>query len=204
MMNQAARVLVVDDDPDMCAYLVAGLATAGIESKIALDGVQAIECLQSRPPGWFGLILLDVSMPKQNGWELLDSLRQAGDEVPVIFVSGRDSSEEKIRGLRLGADDYVVKPFLFDELLARMEAVQRRRRSLSPILLGELKIDLARRKTERGGKPVDPVAEQLLEDLCVQRFLGGKVMQQAGTGCACRCARPCRLRRRTAPTRLPA
>ena len=73
MMNQAARVLVVDDDPDMCAYLVAGLATAGIESKIALDGVQAIECLQSRPPGWFGLILLDVSMPKQNGWELLDS-----------------------------------------------------------------------------------------------------------------------------------
>lgn len=153
--NQVARVLVVDDDPDVCAYLAAGLASAGIDSKIALDGVQAIECLQQNPPGWFGLILLDVSMPKKNGWELLDSLRQAGDEVPVIFVSGRDSSEEKIRGLRLGADDYVVKPFLFDELLARMEAVQRRRRSLAPIILGELKIDLTRRKTERGGKAVD-------------------------------------------------
>jgi DNA-binding response OmpR family regulator len=153
--NQVARVLVVDDDPDVCAYLAAGLTSAGIDSKIALDGVQAIECLQQNPAGWFGLILLDVSMPKKNGWELLDSLRQAGDEVPVIFVSGRDSSEEKIRGLRLGADDYVVKPFLFDELLARMEAVQRRRRSLAPIILGEMKIDLTRRKTERAGKAVD-------------------------------------------------
>jgi DNA-binding response OmpR family regulator len=153
--HHAVRVLVVDDDPDVCAFLAAGLTSAGIDSTIAHDGVQAIECLSAQTPGWFGLILLDVSMPRKNGWELLDSLREAGDEVPVIFVSGRDSPEEKIRGLRLGADDYVVKPFLFDELLARIEAVQRRRRSLAPIILGGLKLDLTRRKTERAGKPVD-------------------------------------------------
>jgi DNA-binding response OmpR family regulator len=149
------RVLVVDDEADVCQYLSTLLRGAGIENAIAVDGVQAFEQLKAHPPGYFGLILLDISMPKKNGWEFLDGLRRAGDEVPVIFVSARDTPEERIRGLRLGADDYVVKPFLFDELLARMEAVLRRRRSLAPIMVGELKLDLVRRKTERGGKLVD-------------------------------------------------
>ena len=149
------RVLVVDDEPDVCQYLSALLNGAGIPSAIAVDGQQAIEQLKAHPPGWFGLVLLDVAMPRKNGWEFLDELRQAGDEVPVIFVSARDTSEERVRGLRLGADDFVVKPFLFDELLARMEAVLRRRRSLAPIVVGALKLDLSRRKTEREGKPID-------------------------------------------------
>lgn len=149
------RVLVVDDEPDVCQYLSALLKGAGIQSAIAVDGEQAIEQLKAHPPGWFGLVLLDVAMPRKSGWEFLDELRQAGDEVPVIFVSARDTSEERVRGLRLGADDFVVKPFLFDELLARMEAVLRRRRSLAPIVVGALKLDLSRRKTEREGKPID-------------------------------------------------
>jgi DNA-binding response OmpR family regulator len=149
------RVLVVDDDVDLCEFLSIGLARVGMESAIAHDGEAAIAALKSRIPGYFNLILLDVSMPKKNGWELLDSLRSSGDEVPVIFVSGRDAPAEKIRGLKLGADDYVVKPFVLDELIARMEAVLRRRRSLAPILIGELKLDLARRRTERAGQIVD-------------------------------------------------
>jgi len=149
------RVLVVDDETDVCDFISALLSSAGVECSIAADGVQAIELLGAHPPGWFGIVLLDVAMPKKNGWELLDSLRQAGDEMPVIFVSGHATPEERVRGLRLGADDYVVKPFLFDELLARMEAVLRRRRSMAPLLFGQLKIDLSRRKASRGGKSVD-------------------------------------------------
>jgi DNA-binding response OmpR family regulator len=149
------RVLVVDDEPDVCQYMSTLLQKAGIESGVAVDGMQAIEQLRAHPSGWFGLILLDISMPRKSGWEFLDELRQAGDDVPVIFVSARDTPEERVRGLRLGADDYMVKPFMFDELLARMEAVLRRRRSLAPLVVGELKLDLVRRKTERAGKVID-------------------------------------------------
>jgi two-component system copper resistance phosphate regulon response regulator CusR len=111
--------------------------------------------MRAQRPGYFGLVLIDVIMPEKNGWELLTALREAGDEVPVIFISGRDAAEERVRGLRLGADDFVVKPFSFDELLARMEAVLRRRRSLAPLCVGDLKLDLTRRKAERSGSPVD-------------------------------------------------
>jgi DNA-binding response OmpR family regulator len=122
---------------------------------LANDGEQAAKVLSEHRPGYFGLVLLDISMPGTNGWEMLTALREAGDEVPVIFVSGLDSPEVRVRGLRLGADDFVVKPFSFDELLARMEAVLRRRRSLAPLCIGELTLDLRRRKAERAGKPVE-------------------------------------------------
>lgn len=149
------RVLVVDDDPDLCRFLALGLTNAGLESEATCDGLAAVELLRARTPGFFHLILLDVSMPRKTGWEMLESLRAAGDDVPVIFVSGHDAAHEKVRGLQLGADDYIVKPFHFDELMARIDAVLRRRRSLAPIVIGELKLDLARRKTERAGVPVD-------------------------------------------------
>lgn len=149
------RVLIVDDEPDVCQYLSALLTSAGVESVLAHDGAQAIKLIGEHQQGYFGLVLLDITMPGTNGWDLLTSLREAGDEVPVIFVSGLDSAEQRARGLRLGADDFVVKPFAFDELLARMEAVLRRRRSLAPLCIGELMLDLRRRKTERCGNSVD-------------------------------------------------
>lgn len=149
------RVLIVDDEPDVCQFLSAQLHSVGVESSVAGNGALAIELMNARRPGYFGIVLLDISMPEKNGWDLLTALREAGDEVPVIFVSAHSSLEERVRGLRLGADDFIVKPFSFDELLARMEAVLRRRRSLAPLCVGELKLDLARRKTERCGKPVD-------------------------------------------------
>jgi len=148
------RVLIVDDEPDVRQYISALLHSVGVECAIAKDGAQAIQLMNEQRPGFFGIVLLDVTMPVKNGWEMLAALREAGDEVPVIFVSARDAPEERVRGLRLGADDFVVKPFSFDELLARMEAVLRRRRSLAPLCVGELKLDLARRKTQRCGQPV--------------------------------------------------
>src|SRR5215831_11831847 len=127
------RVLVVDDDPDFRSYVLAGLKRAGIDCEGASDGAMAKQLLDRVGVEPFDLILLDVKMPGQSGWDLLLELRELGRETPVIFLSGLDSVEERVKGLRLGADDYIAKEFDFDELVARIGAVIRRRRSLAPI-----------------------------------------------------------------------
>jgi DNA-binding response OmpR family regulator len=101
------------------------------------------------------MILLDVMMPVKDGWEFLHDLREKGRETPVIFVTARDAVEERVKGLRLGADDYIIKPFAFDELLARIDAVIRRRSALAPMSYGDLELDLARRAVKRGGEQVE-------------------------------------------------
>jgi len=148
------RLLVVDDDPKLRSYVCAGLQESGIESTPAPDGESALEVLRNDPKG-FDLILLDVMMPAKSGWELLNELRQEGRETPVIFVTARDSVEERVKGLRLGADDYVIKPFAFSELVARVETVIRRRNSLAPVEVGDLRLDLVRRQATRAGSPVE-------------------------------------------------
>jgi two-component system OmpR family response regulator len=149
------RLLVVDDDPKFRNYISGGLRESGSECEVAADGEAALKLLEEpgRPP--FDLILLDVMMPVQNGWDLLHDLRSRGRETPVIFVTARDAVEERVKGLKLGADDYIIKPFAFDELLARIDAVIRRRKALTPIEYGDLKLDLARRTVVRNGKAVD-------------------------------------------------
>src|SRR5688572_27740072 len=144
------RILIVDDDPKLRSYVCAGLAQSGIEGVAAADGESALSVLQADARG-FDMILLDVMMPALSGWELLHDLRERGRETPVIFVTARDSVEERVRGLKLGADDYIIKPFAFEELLARIDAVIRRRQSLPPLRLGELELDLGRRLARLGG-----------------------------------------------------
>jgi DNA-binding response OmpR family regulator len=148
------RILIVDDDPKLRSYVCAGLAQSGIEGVAAADGESALSVLQSDARG-FDMILLDVMMPALSGWELLHDLRERGRETPVIFVTARDSVEERVRGLRLGADDYVIKPFAFQELLARIEVVLRRRKQLPPIQVADLRLDLARRSARRGEQPIE-------------------------------------------------
>jgi len=148
------RVLVVDDDPDFRSYVVAGLKRAGIDCEGASDGAMAKGLLDRVGVEPFDLILLDVMMPGQSGWELLLEIRELGRETPVIFLSGLDSVEERVKGLRLGADDYVHKEFDFEELVARIGAVIRRRRSLAPIEYADLKLDLAKRTAWRGGQQI--------------------------------------------------
>jgi two-component system copper resistance phosphate regulon response regulator CusR len=148
------RILIVDDDPKLRSYVCAGLQQAGIEGVPAPDGESALRVLQEDTRG-FDLILLDVMMPALSGWELLHDLRERGRETPVIFVTARDSVEERVRGLRLGADDYVIKPFAFQELLARIEVVLRRRKQLPPIAVADLRLDLARRNARRGEHSID-------------------------------------------------
>lgn len=149
------RLLLVDDDAAFRKTLALPLRAQDVRVDEADDGTRALEILSSNPRGAFDLILLDIDMPAKNGWELLDEVREQGDDVPVIFVTGREKSEDMVRGLKLGADDYVVKPVVFDELFARLEAVLRRRAALPSARFADIELDLARRKVERDGHRVD-------------------------------------------------
>jgi DNA-binding response OmpR family regulator len=129
-------------------------------------------------PGEFDLVLLDVMLPARSGWELLEDIREQGHETPVIFVSALDAVEERVRGLRMGADDYVVKPFAFDELVARIETVIRRRKALIPVEIGDVKLDLARRRASRAGKVVD-VSPREFDLLLALARAEGRVLTRA-------------------------
>jgi DNA-binding response OmpR family regulator len=148
------RILVVDDDPKLREYVAAGLIESGGECATASDGESALDLL-AKDPKSFDLILLDVMLPAKSGWELLDDLRERGQETPVIFVTARDTVEERVKGLKLGADDYVIKPFAFSELLARIEVVIRRRRMLPPIEVRDLRLDLGKRAAYRSDHRID-------------------------------------------------
>jgi two-component system copper resistance phosphate regulon response regulator CusR len=148
------RILVVDDDPKLREYVQEGLRSSGIECAASDSGEAALEVLRSDSKS-FDLILLDVMLPAKSGWELLMDLREQGRETPVIFVTARDTVDERVKGLKLGADDYVIKPFAFSELLARIEVVIRRRRMLPPIEARDMRLDLAKRVAYRGEHKID-------------------------------------------------
>src|SRR5690606_14888874 len=120
--------------------------------------------------GGYDLIILDVMLPGLDGWQVLHSLRQAGLQVPVLFLTARDAVEERVHGLELGADDYLIKPFAFAELLARVRTLLRRGASApqeTSLDLGDLHLDLLSRRVERGGRRIDLTAKEfaLLEFL---------------------------------------
>lgn len=148
------RCLIIDDDQAFLRFVETALEAAGIRPETAPDPTRGMELLKSTPPGSFDAILLDVSMPTHSGWETLIAIRELGDETPVIFVTASESVADRVRGLRMGADDFVVKPVAYEELVARVEAVVRRRRALTPLEFGDVRLDLARRRVERGGKEV--------------------------------------------------
>jgi len=127
------------------------LEEAGIAYEVAESAEDGLAQVAAASPG-FDLILLDIQLPGKLGWDLLYDLRERGDEIPIIFISALEQTSDRIKGLRMGADDFLVKPIEFEELLARIEAVLRRRSTLEPIEVGDLKLDLVRRKAERAGE----------------------------------------------------
>ncbi len=149
------RILIVDDDPTFRELSAVALEAAGMKLEFASNGTDGLAKLQGAPGGHFDVILLDVQMPGASGWELLFELREAGNEVPVIFISARGGVEDRVKGLRLGADDYVVKPVEYDELIARIESVVRRRLAMPTIEFGPLHFDPVRRRVKHSGKHVD-------------------------------------------------
>lgn len=165
------KILIVDDDPKLRGFVAKGLAEHGIESLSAGDGGEAQRVLAAAGPVKPDLILLDVMMPGKSGLDFLEELRAGGSDIPVIFVTARRAVEERVQGLRRGADDYILKPFEFDELIARIEAVVRRRQSIPVFEIGDLRIDVARRIVERGGERIDlsPKEFDLLRTLAEAR-----------------------------------
>ena len=145
------NILMVDDDKDFASLTRMGLEQAGMQVALAYSGEEA--ALHFEGSHSFDLILLDIEMPGTTGWELLTHLREAGEETPVIFVTGLGDVEKRVRGLRMGADDYLVKPVDHGELVARIEAVLRRRSAMPQLVFADLRLDLAHRRAYRGGKP---------------------------------------------------
>jgi DNA-binding response OmpR family regulator len=155
------RILIVEDDDAIATGLALNLKLAGHASVIARDGVEALRHAETED---FALILLDINLPKKNGLEVLTALRAADNIVPVIVLSARDGEFDKVAALRIGADDYVTKPFALAELLARIDAVLRRTQPVAaaPVAaprddglgFGDVAIDLAQRTVTRGGAEV--------------------------------------------------
>lgn len=147
--------LVVDDDPKFRSYVSSGLEQSEIRCTTAADGGAALALLSEPGHAHVDLILLDLMTPVKNGWELLHDLHDRSNETAVIFVTAREAIAERARGLQLGADDYIIKPFAFEELLARIGAVVYRRQTLTPLVYADLALDMARRLARRGQQTID-------------------------------------------------
>jgi DNA-binding response OmpR family regulator len=147
------RILLVEDDEPLANFVREGLTRDGFAVDVARDGRSAF--LQALDEN-YDLIILDVLIPHIDGFELLARLRKQGSAVPVLVLSAKASVDDRVRGLTTGADDYLVKPFAFPELLARIQALLRRPTALQPLSLsvGGLEVDFAARRVTRDGVPL--------------------------------------------------
>jgi two-component system OmpR family response regulator/two-component system copper resistance phosphate regulon response regulator CusR len=160
------QLLIVEDDPVIGKALRKGFSEAGEDCVWAKDGERGLELARSHQ---FDVIVLDIMLPKMNGLDLLKQVRSEGNQTPVIVLTSLGAVEERVSGLRAGSDDYLVKPFAFSELMARIESVRRRTVSRPAPMLkaGDLALDLATRRVSRAGAEIDltPTEFSLLEFL---------------------------------------
>src|SRR5579871_411612 len=171
------RILVVEDYEPLAKSMIQGLREAGYAVDRAANGDEALALAAA---GSCDALVLDLMIPGIDGMTVLRHLRQGGSATPILVVTARDQVPDRIGGLDAGADDYLVKPFAFDELLARLRSVIRRRyrASANVLLVADLEIDLAGRTTKRGGQPIALSAREfaLLEYLVLRR---GQIVTRA-------------------------
>ena len=155
------RVLIVEDEPKGGDYLRQGLSESGYVVDLARNGIDG---QHSALTEHYDLIILDVMLPGVDGWHVLREIRRHGKETPVLFLTARDKVEDRVKGLELGADDYLVKPFAFSELLARVRTLLRRGRAREPELLriADLEVDMLRRRVTRAENRIDLTAKEFI------------------------------------------
>jgi two-component system, OmpR family, copper resistance phosphate regulon response regulator CusR len=156
------RILLIEDEKKTAAYLAKGLGEAGFQVTTAEDGDTGLEFALTRS---FDLFIIDVMLPKRDGWSIISTLKRKEVRTPILLLTARDSVRDRVKGLELGADDYLVKPFAFSELLARVRSVLRRSQSVqSPVQLRihDLEIDTRRHKACRAGAPLNLTSKEFL------------------------------------------
>ena len=148
------RILVIDDDPAVTSVLKRGLSYEGFAVDTAASGSEGLAIARDRPPD---AVILDVMMPHMDGLEVLRRLRAADEQLPVLLLTARDAPADQVQGLERGADDYVVKPFTFEVLLARVRALLRRHEAERPAVLRftDLSVDTGTRRARRGERDID-------------------------------------------------
>ena len=160
------RILVAEDHPTLAESIADGLRDEGYSVDLTLDGDEAMHWATSNS---YGCIVLDIMLPGKDGYSILKALRQRGTTTPVVFLTARDAVDDRVRGLDMGADDYVVKPFAWAELLARVRAAVRRPHGhkSATLAIADLEIDTAAKAVRRAGRPVELSAREysLLEYL---------------------------------------
>ena len=150
------RILVVDDDPEILSFIRRGLAYEGYDVDTAADGIEALEKARAASPD---LIILDVMMPGMDGLEVSRRLRQ-GNDVPVLMLTAKAGVADRVAGLDSGADDYLVKPFAFDELLARIRALSRRMQTAEQLQFADLTLNTETREVRRGNRALELTAQE--------------------------------------------
>jgi two-component system copper resistance phosphate regulon response regulator CusR len=155
------RVLLIEDKKKTAGFLAKGLREDDLEVEIAHDGETGLELATTRK---FDLLIVDVMLPGKDGWSVVAELRKAGMRTPILFLTARDSVRDRVKGLELGADDYLVKPFAFSELMARVHSLLRRapQQNDEVVLIRDLEIDTRRHKAKRAGTALNLTAKEFL------------------------------------------
>ncbi len=148
------RLLIVEDEEKTGNYLKQGLSESGFRVELAINGLDGHHLAMTES---FDLIVLDVMLPDVSGWRIVKALRAANNDTPVLFLSARDSVEDRVKGLELGADDYLIKPFAFSEVLARVRTLLRRgdsKTEVDRLDVADLQLDIRSRKVMRNGQRI--------------------------------------------------